>query len=138
MAKPPHVLLVEDDDVDVELAELATRGFSWGGDALEVANTGSMALEALSNMTFDLVLLDFNLPGKSGIELLSEIRALDTSNIVPIIVFSGSAAPHDVRAAYESGANGYVQKKNSLAESRDAFNAIDDFWFRSACLPEFA
>lgn len=105
------ILLVEDDDIDVELVR---RGFVKHDIAnpLHIAGDGVSALAILrehSSQQF-LILLDINLPGMNGLELLNTIR--EDSDLKDNIVFilSTSARPEDTKTAYALNAAGYIVK----------------------------
>ena len=99
-----RVLIVEDEH---EIAELIELYFQREGASVTIAPTGEQAI-ALSNQTrFDLVLLDINLPGRDGFEVLAAIRKQDD---VPVIIISAREADEDQIYALGIGADEYVTK----------------------------
>jgi CheY-like chemotaxis protein len=82
-----------------------------------------------------LVILDLNLPGIQGVDVLRRVKADAARRVVPIIVLSGSERQEDVDAAYDAGANAYLSKPLDHAELRRVVLSMHDFW-RIATLPE--
>jgi CheY-like chemotaxis protein len=106
-----HILLVDDNPADVLLTEEALRD-SGITHRLTVARDGVEAMEALRSKerTFDVVLLDLNLPRKDGREVLAEVRADPALRRIPVAVLTSSHAEEDVLRSYDLRANGYLIK----------------------------
>ena len=83
----------------------------------------------------DLIILDLNLPRKNGCEVISEIRTMPETSLIPIIVLSGSKAQEDILRAYMLGANCYVAKPVDLEELLKVVKSIEDFWLSSVKFP---
>lgn len=130
------VLVVDDNEDDVLFLGMSLAHCSANCD-LRVAQDGPRALAALRGPAPipQIVLLDLNMPGRGGHEILREIRADDALRGIPVIVLSSSDSPADVREAYRNGANCYLRKPAGLAEYRALALQLDAFWFRSARLP---
>jgi two-component system, chemotaxis family, response regulator Rcp1 len=136
-AGPARILLVEDNLADVRLTR-EILGLAGVSEGLYVARDGVEALAALrvpGGVLPDLVLLDLNLPRKSGLEVLAEIKADPVLRSVPVVVLSTSRAVGDVSRAYELHANAYVAKPLGLAGFSEALGACAAFWLRAATLP---
>lgn len=140
MSHRRRILAVEDNAADVRLLREALRELE--DVDLEVAGDGSEALAALrgeppspQGSLPDLVLLDLNLPGTSGFEVLDAIRSDPSTRGVPVVVLTTSTAPADVHRAYARGANAYLVKSVDYEAFRSAVATIDRFWLRVACLP---
>jgi diguanylate cyclase (GGDEF)-like protein len=104
----PFRLLVVDDIADNRA--LLSRRFSKRGCVVVEAETGSAALDLIAQEEFDLVLLDIMMPGPSGIEVLQQIRASHSPDILPVIMITAKAGSTDVVEALELGANDYITK----------------------------
>src|SRR5262245_25920081 len=85
--------------------------------------------------TPDLILLDLNLPQMSGREVLERIRATPACCHLPVIVFSSSCAPPEVRELYIAGANGYVEKPQDYTRFVEVMRNLLGFWLDTARLP---
>lgn len=108
MTRPTPKLLVVDDDAlnrDLMVRRLAKRGF----DASD-AESGEKALERVRAGATDLVLLDVEMPGMSGLEVLAQLRKAYSPAQLPVIMVTGKAGSDDVVQALEAGANDYVTK----------------------------
>jgi len=81
------------------------------GHTVAIAQDGEAALDALSGeQTFDLVLLDLNMPKISGLDVLKQFRFMDTSANMPVLMLSADALPDTIHACMEAGANDYLTK----------------------------
>jgi DNA-binding response OmpR family regulator len=114
-----EVLIVEDDEAIATGLKLNLR---LAGHNATIAGDGEAALLELSEKVFDLVLLDINLPGKNGLEVLGAMR--DADNIVPVIVLSARDGEYDKVAALRLGADDYVTKPFALAELLARIEAV--------------
>ncbi len=119
MSPNRQILIVEDDEAIATGLSLNLR--LAGHDTL-VAPDGVIALEAIADQIFDLVLLDINLPRKNGLEVLAAMRESD--NIVPVIVLSAREGEFDKVAALRLGADDYVTKPFALAELLARIDAV--------------
>jgi two-component system, chemotaxis family, response regulator Rcp1 len=135
------VLLVEDNPGDVRLTLEVLRESRVATD-VTVAGDGDEAMaflraegEHATRRRPSLVLLDLNLPRKSGLEVLAEVKSDRELRRVPVVVLSGSSATHDVVRAYDLHANAYVTKPLDLNEFIAALRAVEGFWLDLATLP---
>lgn len=135
------ILLVEDDPGDAGLVRIAIRR-SRHVCRLHHVKDGSEAMEFLRRSDRhpeaprpDLILLDLNLPGRNGHEVLEEIRADTTLSSIPVVILSTSGAERDVKKAYALGASSYVSKPMDVEAFTAAIHSIEDFWFGTAQLP---
>lgn len=139
--RPIEVLLVEDNSADAQLVERALRSATLQ-IRLCVVEDGYEALDYLhrrknfQNVTRpDLILLDLNLPGRDGHEVLRELKADPDLKEVPVLIYSGSAAQRDIRLAYKLGGNCYIRKPVDLEDFLGVVASIERFWLRTAMLP---
>lgn len=137
----PTVLLVEDSPTDAELVLIAIQQ-ARSDVAVEVVNSGEAALrylyrdgEHVDAPTPALVLLDFNLPGRSGIEVLELVKSDEALRSIPIVMFSNSNAGSDVATAYRHHANAYLLKPMEYADIKESLTALLAFWLDWACSP---
>ncbi len=136
-----EVLLIEDDSGDVELTEAALERSKLKIN-LNVVNDGEEALAYLRQedqytnaSTPNLILLDLNLPGLSGLEILSAIKNEQGLKSIPVVVLTTSDAQPDIKSSYQFGANCYVTKPIGLKEFIKIVNSIQEFWFTVVQLP---
>lgn len=83
----------------------------------------------------ELVLLDLNMPKKSGLEVLEEIKRDSALRTIPVVVLTTSTAQEHISRSYELGGNGFVTKPNSYSELVDLMKSIDSYWFSTVELP---
>lgn len=135
------IISIEDNDQDfTALQQALTRAGI--PNPLERCESG---LTALAQIQSDLgcqladrasiILLDLNMPGISGIDLLKEFRRLVPKRLVPVIILSTSSHPADIDECYRAGANAYVVKPFELDEWDSKVGEVANFWLRSAELP---
>lgn len=75
-----------------------------------------------------LILLDLNMPGKDGREVLFEMKKHDTLKLIPVIVITTSSADKDKEASYRLGANCFLTKPNSYKELMEITDSIARLW----------
>ncbi len=129
-----QVLLVDDDRADLMLLEQALLA-ARPGVQVRPARTRAEALAHLGDV--DLVLMDLNMPGTSGFEILGEIRS-GPHPYIPVIVLTTSAASTDVEEAYALGANAFITKPEDLLATIEAMRALCTFWLDHVALPRRA
>ena len=76
-----------------------------------------------------LIMLDLNLPGLSGLEILKFIRDTPYFRMVPVILFTTSDDPDDIRLSMEYGANAYLSKPDGYENLVRCLHSVHDFWF---------
>ena len=82
-----------------------------------------------------LILLDLNLPGRDGRELLAEIKSDDDLRQIPVVVLTTSIMPEDITEAYNLHANCCLIKPIDYNELIEMLTALEYFWFAIATLP---
>lgn len=110
---PPHVLIVEDEASQREILayNLEAEGFE-----VSRAETGDEALTVFEETAPDLVVLDWMLPGVSGIEICRQLKRRGNAREVPVIMLSARTEETDRVRGLETGADDYVTKPYSVAE----------------------
>jgi two-component system, chemotaxis family, response regulator Rcp1 len=138
---PLDVLLVEDDPGDVVIAREALKE-SKLESRLTVVPDGNAALSYLRREDEysaaarpDLILLDLNLPGRTGHEVLAEVKADPSLRKIPIVVLTTSGAAEDVARSYDLHANVFVTKPVDFDHFTRVVKQIDDFFLNVAQLP---
>ena len=144
MHKPFEILLVEDNPADVEITLEAFRR-SRSGNHVSVCRDGEEALDFLfqrgkfakagAAARPDLVLLDLNLPRKSGLEILTQVKALDNLKDIPIVILTTSDHDEDVRRSYQLGANNYLTKPVQFDDCVKLIADIQQYWLELSKIP---
>jgi CheY-like chemotaxis protein len=119
-----------DDDPDHVL--IITRAIREHGDesTIHAASDGDEALAWLRSAETlpDLVLLDINMPGLSGFDVLEALKADERLKTVPVVMLTSSDASADVARAYELGASGYISKPSYLHDLRAVLGNTLLYW----------
>lgn len=136
-----QILHVEDNPGDVRLVQEALQNARHDYQ-VTVARDGVEALDCLFRRGRfaeaprpELMLLDLNLPRKSGYEVLAEMKRDRALRTIPVIVFTSSGASPDIFKAYEMEASCYVTKPTDIDDLFRIIKAIEAFWFEVAILP---
>jgi CheY-like chemotaxis protein len=142
--RPSEVLLVEDNVGD---ALLAQESIKQSGLHMRIHHVtdGQSCLAFLRRRdeyaaapTPDLVLLDLNMPGMSGKEVLVQIASDDSLCHIPVVVLTSSNSPHDVIELYRLRCSSYVVKPLDFNAFGRIMTSLYDYWFTTASLPSIA
>jgi CheY-like chemotaxis protein len=135
------VLLVEDDPGDVLLIREAFDDHKVG-NRLTVVSDGVEAMEYVrgegeyaGRVRPDLILLDLNLPRKSGAEVLTEIKSDPELSMIPVVVLTTSQSEEDVMRSYKMHANAYITKPVDFDRFGEIVHQIDEFFIGIVKLP---
>jgi CheY-like chemotaxis protein len=133
-----QILLVEDNPVDVLMTRQALQDWELK-NRLHVVTNGNEALDFLykqgdyvGSSRPDLVLLDLNIPQKSGKEVLTAIKRDPDLENITVVVATTSDSPNDRQTCHELGADLFITKPLDLDAYIGAINSIQDFWFVSS------
>ncbi|MEZ4521769.1 MAG: response regulator [Thermomicrobiales bacterium] len=135
------VLLVEDSPSDAFLtteaieqctAEPVVHTVRNGEDALDFLYRRGEFADAPRP---DIVVLDLNLPKKSGFEVLEEMNRDPSLEIIPVIILTTSSDQEDIVKSYRLHASSYMTKPVDIQRFSDAIQSFDNFWFSVVDLP---
>jgi two-component system, chemotaxis family, response regulator Rcp1 len=139
--KLAEILLVEDNPVDVMVTQDALTEAKMCNN-VHVTEDGEEALDFLYRRGKyvdaprpDLILLDLNLPKKSGTEVLAEIKQDPSLLHIPVVILTTSEADKDVLASYSLHANCFITKPVDMEQFTEVIKSIEDFWFTIVELP---
>jgi len=140
-----RILLVEDNADDELLTLRALKKHNFANE-VDVVRDGAEALDyvfcrgAYSNRdlldTPQLILLDINLPKRSGIEVLKEIRKDANNQSTPIVMLTTSKEEGDMLKSYDNGANSYIQKPVDFKEFVEVVSQLGIYWLAINSLPK--
>ena len=140
--RPAEILLVEDNRGDVLLAKKAFNKAKISNH-ITVAINGVQALAMLhrkgeySNAVIpDIILLDLNLPKKSGKDVLEEIKSDPDLKHIPVVILTSSRAELDIIKSYALHANSYIIKPVDLEKFTEIIATFEKFWFSVVVLPD--
>jgi CheY-like chemotaxis protein len=147
MSESQPILVVEDSPEDYETTFRAFRRAGLRNELLH-CTTGDEALDFLYRRGVyqdpersprpGIILLDLNLPGTDGREVLQEIKKSNGLARIPVIVLTTSSDDRDIEACYRAGANSYIQKPVDLDGFMRAIQRLHDYWFEVVILPKEA
>jgi len=146
----PTILIVEDSDEDFYAFVRASKKLDFvdrspysflrlkdGDEALDyLFRLGEY--EQLEAPQPAAMLLDLNLPGTDGREVIQEIKQNSKLKMLPIVVLTTSSNPQDIETCYRYGANSYLLKPMGLSEMQQTIQLLFKYWFHLAILPSHA
>lgn len=137
------LLIIEDSDEDFAAFERIARRSSIqnpiyrcseGDEALaflrQIALANSVTMSRPS-----IILLDLNLPGTDGREVLRQIKQDENLKTIPVVVFTTSSNPRDVETCYRQGVNGYLIKPIDVVQLKRTIQLFFEYWFGVSLLP---
>ena len=136
-----HILLVEDNPADIQLMEEALAE-GRGSHFLHGVKDGDKAIRFLQkeepyteSQRPDIIILDLNLPGTNGREVLATIKRDNDLKRIPVVVFTSSNAEKDVNSVYSSYGNCFVKKPKDFDQFVNVVKQIEDYWLNTVILP---
>lgn len=138
------LLIVEDNDDDYEILKLALEKVNLqnpvvrcldGEDALDYLRAQG-EYETDSPLVPALILLDLNMPGVDGKEILVILKSDEKLKNIPIVVLSTSTDERDINECYSLGANSYIQKPVDLDSFFMSIRSLKEYWFETSILPK--
>lgn len=138
---PPVVLLIEDSDEDYTAFARAMH-LTGLEHTLHRCRDGEEALDFLFQQGSpdskrmisipSLIVLDLNLPGMDGREVLARVKQDERLRAIPLIILTTSANPQDINECYRQGANSYQIKSANYEGFKHEVQRMVDYWFRTA------
>lgn len=139
------LLIVEDSPEDYETAVRAFRQAGLENPICHCAD-GEEALDFLyrrgtySERAFlpqpGLILLDLNLPGTDGRDVLEEIKQDERLKAIPVVVLTTSSDERDIERCYRAGVNSYLRKPVDLPAYMRSIEWLKNYWFHVVMLPQ--
>ena len=139
--RPREILLIEDSPSDADLAREALgqgkilNNLHFVEDGVEAMKFLRRKEPYLRVPRPDLILLDLNLPKKTGVEVLTEIKADQGLKLIPVVILSTSAAQEDIIQSYSLHANCYITKPVDFVQFTKVIRLIEEFWLAVVQLP---
>lgn len=138
------ILLVEDspEDYETTVRSLKKAGLKNpifrcvdGEDALDYLHKRGQYGEPDSAPRPGIVLLDLNMPGTDGRDVLEEMKQDSSLKTIPVVVLTTSSDERDIEHCYIAGANSYIQKPVDLDGFVQSMTRMKDYWFEVVILP---
>lgn len=138
------ILLIEDNEDDWEATKRSFRKnnflnpIKWcssSQEALQYLRREGAYANDNTAQTPDLILLDLNMPGMDGRQLLEVLKTDDVFKKIPVIILTTSSDERDIEDCYALGASTYVQKPVTFDGLTEALKTLQEYWFGVALLP---
>lgn len=137
-----HILLVEDNEGDILLTTEALKEGKLV-NKISIVTNGDDAIDFLTkkgkyeNVGLpDLIMLDINLPRKSGHEVLQYIKESGELKQIPVIMLTTSSSERDILFSYKHNANCYITKPVDINDFMRAIAKLEEFWINIVTLPK--
>ncbi len=133
LVRPLEILLIEDNEADIYILK-HSLGKLKAPTNLKIARDGKEALELISSMSSensdipDLILLDLNLPKRSGHEILKKVKSDSRFSQVPVVVLSTSNDRNDIEKSYALNANTFITKPLNQKDFENAIAVVIEYW----------
>lgn len=126
------ILIAEDDFF---IRDIYSKVFSLSGYEVAVAVDGMDALEKIKAQPYDMVLLDIMMPRMTGIDVLKNVRALETpTKSIPIFIITNLGQQNVIEEAFKLGMDGYILK--SQVTPQQIVDEINNFFLTKEALPQ--
>ncbi|MBW4558489.1 MAG: response regulator [Trichormus sp. ATA11-4-KO1] len=138
------LLVVEDSNEDFRMLQRLMRRMAVqnpihrctnGDEVLELLYQKGSAHNPKATLRPSVILLDLNLPGIDGRDILERLKQDRSFREIPIVVFTTSSNPKDVELCYQKGANGYLVKPMDAEELKKTIQAFVDYWLEANTPP---
>ena len=139
------LLVVEDSDEDFEVLQIFMEDLAVKNPIYR-CTTGDKALDFLyknqgeegdQSVRPSMILLDLNLPGTDGREVLQRLKQDDNFREIPIVIFTTNSNPKDIKFCYRKGANGYLIKPVETERFEKAVQAFVEYWLYTNMPPNW-
>ena len=139
------LLVVEDSDEDFEILQIFMEDMAVTNPIYR-CTTGDKALDFLYRtpdtevdmiVQPSMILLDLNLPGTDGRDVLVRLKQDERFREIPIVIFTTNSDPRDIKFCYRKGANGYLIKPVRTERFEKAIQAFVDYWLNTNTPPDW-
>lgn len=140
----PPLLIIEDSNEDFEAFQRYLNQYASiipvyrctnGDQALAFLYRRNRYTDPKSSPRPGVILLDLNLPGTDGREVLRQIKQDDDLKTVPVVVFTTSSNPKDIETCYQQGVNSYIIKPMDISLLKQSVQGLLNYWFEITMLP---
>lgn len=126
----PTVLAVDDDEDFCALLELAWHSVATQATLSTVRSVAGLWAWVEQHGLPSVVTVDLHLDGESGLAVIRQIRSMDRTAGLPILVLSSASGAQDIADAYAAGAQGFVRKPLGVGRTASVLQAIDAYWLQ--------
>ena len=136
------ILMIDDDEDDFALVKEALVSkrlkvdLYWAQDGDEAMNFLFRHGEYANVPTPNLILLDLNMPGKNGFEVLRDLKAHKDLRKIPVVILTSTRDEKSVSRGYNTGASSFMLKPLTFDEMANAMQSLCEYWFALVQLPK--
>ena len=127
-----RILVVEDDPDDLQIMREAFEEVTDKRTEIEFLDTGDQLINRMTDLPShklpSLLILDMNLPGRNGLEILTQVKKESRYAHIPVVIITTSNAESDRDRSYRVGANCFISKPDSYKGMLDMFHCIVTLW----------
>lgn len=143
----PTLLVIEDSDEDFATLQRVLKQnpcrhsvfrCTSGDEALAFLDQTKETTDSSRLPRPSIILLDLNLPGTDGLNVLAQIKQDKHFKEIPVVVLSGSDDPQEIQRCYRYGVNSYLAKPFNTNEFISTLRAFAQYWLQSAIYPNIA
>ena len=128
---PRNILYVEDNpDAIIFFNKIVNKLGDYSFKTMDDGASAIKLLEEEKEFEPEMILLDINLPGMNGFEILHHVRTKTSYKHIPVIMFTSSDDDSDIKKSYEFGANAYIIKPGSLSTLKEVLADTFNFWLK--------
>jgi CheY-like chemotaxis protein len=137
-----NILLIDDSEAEAKVFESVLRQTAprlklyWVATAKEGLEYLRQEGRFQGTGPVDIVVCDLNLPGTNGFDFAGQMKKDPALSPIPLIVYSGSQMPHDIRRAYSLGVNSYLVKAMTLDMVIQQVELLVKYWFDTVKLAD--
>jgi two-component system, response regulator len=130
---PLEILLIEDNDQDAELTMRAIREYNMGNKIIRLSD-GQEAMDyffsdnSKENEKPRLILLDIQLPGINGLQVLKSLKNHDSTRSIPVVILTSSNEEKDIQTCYQLGVNSYISKPVEFDSFLNTMKTLGMYW----------
>lgn len=130
---PLEILLIEDNDQDAELTLRAMREYNMGNKIVRLAD-GQAAMDyffsdnSKKNEIPRVILLDLQLPGINGLEVLKSLKSHESTSSIPVVILTSSTEEKDIKTCYQLGVNSYISKPVEFDSFLETMKTLGMYW----------
>ncbi len=139
------LLVIEDSDEDFNAMQRMMRKLSFmfpiyrctdGEEALDYLYHEGEYTDQTIYPRPSVIMLDLNLPGTDGREVLEQIKQDQQLKLIPVVIFTTSSNPKDIESCYDQGANSYMIKPIDIRKLEDSMKNFMIYWFKVVTLAD--
>lgn len=134
-SKVKEVIIVDDDPDYIDLVGRALSVCQPLCSLKAISNGDNLWKWLKTSSRPNLILLDINMPGSSGLDVLKTLKTVDQYKAIPVLMLTVSDRKQDVLTSYDMGANGYIQKPEIFAELVTCMKLMTRYWFDFGSTP---